>query len=665
MNIDFTKIINDGLNTNTFGRVFKLYAEYGELEREVKEHSLSTGIIPGVVNTVQGSPILVKNYELVSVNANIDIFCEFDKATEDGSSTELEQILQIIKTYITAKNGTNSAIVVDEKPYNTSFQFGQPVVQEGQTMTALGNRLVITMPCLFVVVENGVSSTAAEVVVCGENMAYTKLGMSSIKVVEAVPFEGENSVKNAVEQSGITVALDVPVFDTFVGNMLLQEAIKPEPNKALPVELNFNLTGKKISQNYIMAMTKNNLAMSGIQNIGASIELGELNQDVADFSDWSIVEKKVMETLSVLETGGASWQIQCINKVIDDNEKERIFVGGYYDTGSFVPFVYEYIKESGEIEIIENFQEGTTGRVRGFVMNKATLFSNQMIVLMDEGFVFLNLDDNTFSEKLSYGEGIGFYRGFLDNGNNFLFWDSNNNITFVQKGNTVIFLNSFQLSATGNVLYSFIKNEDLLYIATSDNKLAVFNIENYDVEHITCPTTGLPTGFYIENNKLFIGSTTGQAVWYDLTTETFGDVFSNANVTTFYGLTKLNNVFVSLKISNVLGEQNKLHKFNINEEEIEFIKDEIITNVAAPFPSFTGFLKIQIDNVESDIFLLGIQSEFFEFCESQEITVLFEEEKSYIIIFWGDGSSSSATDVSTISHTYEPGTYKIHIYKRD
>jgi len=224
---DLAKILQDGLNTNTYGVVFDISANYKEFKKAYKNNRRNENaknVVYGVLSTITSEAVPVANLGHLVVTCNLEIVTSTDQFLIDN----YESVYSALQAYYTVAIGTTT----DSGGYKVGINLTQPTV-DVETLNNLGGTLPMRFICIFTITKNAYTFNDVVWTLDGDTMTeIVNWNIVLTKEQEVINNYNSTIKKNLFKSEGLSFNFTLPhststwfqaVFDDVIKNRTLNK----------------------------------------------------------------------------------------------------------------------------------------------------------------------------------------------------------------------------------------------------------------------------------------------------------------------------------------------------------------------------------------------------------------------------------------------------------
>lgn len=281
---DIAEKIQTILNTNSIGKVFKIFSNVGELKKNTKRESEYRN---GLVEIVQSNISTVENMQFLTISTNLTLYVNVDlkgnykDGANQGDSIEVTEIYKILNDMISVYNWQTINETFGNKTYTTTYGFKFPTNLQKISLGYINECLPVVMTIDLTLFENGVNSNQWEIKVNGEPIAYTRCVLTRIKTSEQNPGIINKSTKSSIQTNSFGVDFVMPQLQTKFSNAVEREILGEESDMAYCLELKGNASNSA----YICALGNTQSSLDRNSNVGFNISLVEHIEELLNYQD--------------------------------------------------------------------------------------------------------------------------------------------------------------------------------------------------------------------------------------------------------------------------------------------------------------------------------------------------------------------------------------------
>ena len=296
------KLLQDGLNANTDGVAFKIFADDGQFQKALRNINTITKYVNGVYTVISSDLLPFKALNMYSITATLDLVVDVENAGKDenGNYIQVEKIKKILNNYGNANNG--QIFTITGLGYQITAVYNFATVGTEQVLSPIGRCIPIQMWIRYQFVENGVNSNSVQIYINGENIPFNMASITRLRTMTNNNYSGDVATKATGEQNGISLDITMPLLSTKFGKSLTEDVLNGGNNKAYLVTIVYN-TKTKV---FLMTLGTNISNLEINKNVGQKISLVEIMPEIADTSSIDVVTAQI-------QTNGENFSIRTQN----------------------------------------------------------------------------------------------------------------------------------------------------------------------------------------------------------------------------------------------------------------------------------------------------------------------------------------------------------------
>lgn len=290
--------IQTALNTNSFGKVFRLYTNDGEFKNAFRDGNDITEYINGICRISTSSLTPLKSLSILTMSVEVEFCIRVDNLEKDnnGNYIEVLNIQALCENFVNSQNGQTITLTEEGKTYVLAVNTEMPIVGVERLITPLGKCMPITLQLFYTMVENGINSNDISLYIGNEEVPYTDLTIDRVFVNTVAQKLIEEVGKTANEQNSVSISFIAPLTNTPLGKDYTNILLDGGNNVAFPVVIDYKTLNKR--KEYTMTFSSLKNTSSGIQNVGVQGTLVEVDTNVADYRDLNVGDW-VFEKISI------------------------------------------------------------------------------------------------------------------------------------------------------------------------------------------------------------------------------------------------------------------------------------------------------------------------------------------------------------------------------
>lgn len=269
------------LNTNTFGKTFRVFSDKGEL---VKRNGHENEYRNGLVEIMSSNITSLSGLDFGTYNVNLTIYANatIRNKDDDGNFIEILELRQILNQFIENYNGKTFGEDIDDKIYAVTYVISSPETLPSTSLGYIDECLPMQVNIGLIMFENGVNSNEWEVYLDGEELGYTGLVVSRVKTVETIPFNSASSTQTVVQTNGIGFDFICPQTTKNIINKIEEEILKCDNDSKAHLVY---IKGHNTEKAYICVFGNTQATLERNANVGFNISLLEGNPDLLTYED--------------------------------------------------------------------------------------------------------------------------------------------------------------------------------------------------------------------------------------------------------------------------------------------------------------------------------------------------------------------------------------------
>lgn len=294
------QILQDGLNANSDGVAFKVFADDGQFQRAIRNVNTITKFVNGVYTIISSDLLPFKALNMYSITATLDLVVDVENAGKDanGNYIQVEKVKKALNDYGNAQNG--QIFEISGLDYQITAVYNFATVGTEQVLSPIGRCIPIQMWIRYQFVENGVNSNSANIYVNGESLPVQVGSITRMRTMTNNTYSGDTATKGTGEQNSLSIDLTMPLLSTKFGKELTEDVLNGGDNKAYLVAVDYN-TKMRV---FLMTFGTNASNFEINKNVGQKFALIEVMPEVADLSKISTEQAVIVDaTLPFTLTG--------------------------------------------------------------------------------------------------------------------------------------------------------------------------------------------------------------------------------------------------------------------------------------------------------------------------------------------------------------------------
>lgn len=343
-----TKIENI-INQNLQGVVFKIYTDSAELEADIGQKTGTEGYVCGLLELFSNS-LSGEGLKFQDLTFQITWFCDGKKTRVNGKkiAKQVGDIRKILTNFAENYNNKN----------NTAEQFGGDyfsttyLVKLPETQTEIKNWgyflscVPMTQIIEMVLIENGFSSNQWNIKVNNEKLTFQSVTLTNEKQANHNLISNEKRTRGVILTGGFGIDAVIPQLTTAFSDLVEDDVLDYQEDKAICLYVK----GHRKENIYICTLGSDSISLQPGTNAGINIALFEGVEDLLTFgNDWTTktITVSANETVSLNATGHIFWGDG--GKTIGaDYEKNGATNHTFEEAGTYVVRVYGTITEIQE-----------------------------------------------------------------------------------------------------------------------------------------------------------------------------------------------------------------------------------------------------------------------------------------------------------------------------
>ena len=301
----FTDLLNQyGERGNKF---FKIFADEGELKREIKEYGkqpkqFTTGIVEIISSTL--TPIRGIRLNTYTIQLSLYVDLAMDGVNEDKESYNLMTIRDIITKIIDDKNGSTSMVDIDGTSYSQSITICYPTTGMKSEVGFISDCLPLYWTFNLAMFEDGINANNCKLYINDTDIPFTRLVCTRQRTAEQNNFASDNSTKTIMQLNGLSLDIVMPALSNNDVSNLIMKDVLGGGNYAISVIMETPVFTKA----FIGTLGNTQASLDIATNIGYNLSIVEGKPNILDYSydtKWSSITSN-SATATVTITDGKS-----------------------------------------------------------------------------------------------------------------------------------------------------------------------------------------------------------------------------------------------------------------------------------------------------------------------------------------------------------------------
>lgn len=270
----FASNIEDLLNTNAAGIVFKVFTDAGKYKRALKTHTEKKRYTNAILRIGSSSVIPTQGLYIATQSATLEVTVQLLNSQTD------EQVIESHRAVLDALSQTCNVVSMkdDGKEYAVSTVYSQATTGELQLRDTAGTSITFYVNIDYSYIENGLNSFNCKFTLDGYPIPYTTAKIVKSPQTQADAFSDSNGRALGINYA-FTRSFDflVPAQalkenDTGLGAIVLNELAGNDLNAAHTLVVDWG--GKRIDT-YEVVFGESDISLEGINNAGQHFALFE------------------------------------------------------------------------------------------------------------------------------------------------------------------------------------------------------------------------------------------------------------------------------------------------------------------------------------------------------------------------------------------------------
>ena len=287
--IALTSIANDietklnNLLANTDNRSFKIFADLGDFQKTYKAYNSNeiTRYINGVLEAQTPSILAIKGLQAMTQTFQVSFILDVEALNKDvnGNFAEVEQIRNILQTYIATYNGQPFAVVDGTITFELTPTFSGVIVGTESQISPLGRALPMYLNFSYTIIESGINTNNVEFILNGQNLFFESYQVSRVRTAETNMLATGNNSKTSVQANGISFTIKSPLLSSQISQAIENDVYAGKGNQAYCLQRKRGST----TYNYIAIIGNNSETGEIGKNIGQAIDFVEGKIDILTY----------------------------------------------------------------------------------------------------------------------------------------------------------------------------------------------------------------------------------------------------------------------------------------------------------------------------------------------------------------------------------------------
>ena len=217
------KLLQDGLNANTDGVAFKIFADDGQFQKALRNVNTITKFVNGVYTVISSDLLPFKALNMYTITATLDLVVDVENAGKDenGNYIQVEKVKKVLNNYGNTNNG--QIFTITGLDYQITAVYNFATVGTEQVLSPLGRCIPIQMWIRYQFVENGVNSNSANIYINGENIPANLASITRLRTMTNNNYSGDIATKATGEQNSLGIDITAPLLSTNFGKELTED----------------------------------------------------------------------------------------------------------------------------------------------------------------------------------------------------------------------------------------------------------------------------------------------------------------------------------------------------------------------------------------------------------------------------------------------------------
>ena len=343
---DVAQKIENILNTNDEGTIFKIFTDTGEMEADMTAKVGTEKYVCGLLELF-GNTLSGEGLKFQQVTFQITWFVDGKKTRTNGKkmAVQVEAVRRVLTQFANAYNNKNMPTEnFNDDIYSTTYFVKMPTNQtEIKNFGYMVSCVPMTQIIEMLMIVNGFSSNQWIIKANDEKLVYQSITISNEKQANHNLIADEKRTKGIILSSGVCFDMVIQQLTTDFCDLVEKDVLDYNKDYAICVYAK----GHKTANVYICTLGSDAVSMQIGVNAGMNVALVEGVEDLLYYDEhWSIKEITTTEENEVVEidaTGHVFWGDG--NKTIGANDKVQ---HTFADPGTYTIRVFGTIKPSEE-----------------------------------------------------------------------------------------------------------------------------------------------------------------------------------------------------------------------------------------------------------------------------------------------------------------------------
>lgn len=321
---DVAQKIENILNTNEEGTVFKIFTDTGEMEADIGAKKGTEGYICGLLELF-GNTLSGEGLKFQQITFQITWFVDGKKTRTNGKkmALQVEAVRRVLTQFANVYNNKNIPTEnFNDDIYSTTYFVKMPTNQtEIKNFGYLISCVPMTQIIEMLLIVNGFSSNQWKITPNNENLVYQSVTISNEKQANHNLIAEEKRTKGVILSSGLCFDMVIQQLTTDFCDLVEKDVLDYNKDYAVCVYVK----GHKTQNIYICTFGSNAISMQIGVNAGMNVALVEGVEDLLYYDEhWNIKEITTTEENEVVEIdahGHIFWGDG--NKTIGSNDKVK------------------------------------------------------------------------------------------------------------------------------------------------------------------------------------------------------------------------------------------------------------------------------------------------------------------------------------------------------
>lgn len=297
---DVSKKIEDILNTNTEGKIFKIYTDAGELQADIGAVKGTEDYICGLLELF-GNTLSGEGLKFQDITFQITWFVDGRKTKVNGKKMALQvgEVRRVLTQFAETYNNRNIPTEnFNDDYFSTTYFVKLPTNQtEMKNFGYMVSCIPMTQIVEMLLIANGVSSNQWIVKANNERLVYQSATISNEKQANHNLIADEKRTKGVILSSGICFDMVIQQLTTEFCDLVEKDVLDYDKDFAICVYAKGHMT----ENIYLCTLGSDSISIQPGTNAGINIALVEGVEDLLYYDEtWSIKEITTTEENEVV-----------------------------------------------------------------------------------------------------------------------------------------------------------------------------------------------------------------------------------------------------------------------------------------------------------------------------------------------------------------------------